>query len=91
MEVDMLDEYANKFKAIGHPVRLRIVMGLAKKECNVTKICEGLGLPQATISRHLALLRNLGIVEGVRDGHEICYSLVDDKIAKIVDLLMEEE
>ncbi len=87
----MYEEYANKLKAIGHPVRLRIVMGLAKKECNVTKICDGLDLPQATISRHLALLRNLGIVEGLRNGHEICYSLVDEKIAQIVDLLMEDE
>jgi len=87
----MIEEYANKLKAIGHPVRLMIVMGLAKKECNVTKICEGLDLPQATISRHLALLRNLGIVEGVRDGHEICYKLADKIIAKVVEVLMEEE
>jgi len=83
----MVKEYANKLKALGHPVRLQIVAGLSMKECNVTKICEGLNLPQATISRHLSLLRNLGIVEGVRKGQQICYSLVDDKVAKIIKII----
>lgn len=40
----MFDEYAVKFKALGHPVRLQIVTGLSKKECNVKKMCEALNL-----------------------------------------------
>ncbi|MCF7916654.1 MAG: metalloregulator ArsR/SmtB family transcription factor, partial [Candidatus Omnitrophica bacterium] len=49
-------------KVLGHPVRLRITEGLIKHECNVGKIVKALGLPQSTISQHLALLRNTGIV-----------------------------
>lgn len=83
----MFDEYAEKFKALGHPVRLQIVAGLLKKECNVKKMCEGLNLHQATVSRHLAILKAAKVVEGVRKGSEICYHLVDKKIEQIVNIL----
>ncbi|MBZ4643474.1 MAG: ArsR family transcriptional regulator, arsenate/arsenite/antimonite-responsive transcriptional [Deferribacteres bacterium] len=86
----MFDEYADKFKALGHPIRLKIVAGLAQKECNVTKMCEGLNLHQATVSRHLAILRSAGIVEGVRSGSEICYHIADSKIEKIINIIGDE-
>ncbi|MCB4205526.1 metalloregulator ArsR/SmtB family transcription factor [Deferribacterales bacterium Es71-Z0220] len=85
----MFDEYSEKFKALGHPVRLQIVAGLSKKECNVTKMCEGLNLHQATVSRHLSILKAAGIVEGVRNGSEICYHLVDKKVEQIINILGE--
>ena len=54
---------ADVLKVLGHPIRLKIVAGLCTQECNVKHIWECLGLPQATVSQHLALLKNKGIAK----------------------------
>jgi DNA-binding transcriptional ArsR family regulator len=51
---------AEVLKILGHPLRLKIVAGLCTQECNVKHIWECLGLPQATVSQHLALLKKQG-------------------------------
>jgi ArsR family transcriptional regulator len=78
---------AEILKVLGHPVRLKIVVGLCAKECNVKNIWECLGLPQATVSQHLALLKNKGIIAGKRDGAEVYYSVVHPFAKKIVSIL----
>jgi len=81
---------AEKLKAIAHPQRLCIVRGLIKNSCNVTKIQECMNLPQSTISQHLAKLRAAGIIEGERNGLEICYRVVDEEIKNIVCMLFPD-
>ena len=91
MEFDksrVFSDEAEVLKVLGHPVRLKIVAGLCTKECNVKYIWECLGLPQATVSQHLALLKNKGIISGARDGVEVHYSVVHPLAKKIVGLLM---
>jgi DNA-binding transcriptional ArsR family regulator len=91
MEFDksrVFSDEAEVLKVLGHPVRLKIVAGLCTKECNVKYIWECLGLPQATVSQHLALLKNKGIISGARDGVEVHYSVVHPLARKIVGLLM---
>lgn len=90
MNLEWFDTYSEKLKALGHPVRLKLVVGLMNNECNVTKICKGLDIPQATTSQHLAILKNKGIIKGRREGTSICYSIEDDGIKNILKLLMEE-
>lgn len=85
--MNLLTNYAGKFKALGHPVRLQIVIGLVSNECNVTKICKFLNLPQATISRHLQVLKASGIVKGERNGSEVCYHVIDKKIKRIISVI----
>lgn len=85
-EIDFVHE-AEILKVLGHPVRLKIVAGLCTKECNVKNIWECLGLPQATVSQHLALLKNKGIIEGKRGGAEVFYSVIDPFARKIVAIL----
>jgi ArsR family transcriptional regulator len=70
------DREAEILKVLGHPVRLMIVTGLMSQTCNVKKIWECLELPQATVSQHLALLKNKGIIEGRREGVEVFYHVV---------------
>jgi ArsR family transcriptional regulator len=74
-------------KVLGHPVRLKIVAGLCSRECNVKYIWECLGLPQATVSQHLALLKNKGIIEGRRDGAEVHYSVINPLAQRIIAAL----
>ncbi|MBY9078064.1 winged helix-turn-helix transcriptional regulator [Paenibacillus sp. HN-1] len=83
---------AELLKAIAHPVRLCIIKGLIDKgSCNVTYMQECLDLPQSTVSQHLQKLRSLGIVETQRSGLENYYSVRDDRIVRLVQLLLKEE
>jgi ArsR family transcriptional regulator len=78
---------AEILKVLGHPIRLKIVAGLCTHECNVKHIWECLGLPQATVSQHLALLKHKGIIEGKREGVEVHYSVVNPLAKKLISLL----
>jgi len=92
IEFDKMESYdreAEILKVLGHPVRLKIVAGLTTQTCNVKKIWECLGLPQATVSQHLALLKNKGVIEGRRDGVEVFYHVVSDEARRVVDSLFQ--
>jgi len=80
-------EEADILKVLGHPVRLKIVAGLCSQECNVKHIWECLGLPQATVSQHLALLKNKGVIEGKREGVEVRYSVVNPMVKKLIGII----
>lgn len=90
MEFDISRQFhdeAEVLKILGHPIRLKIVAGLCTKECNVKYIWECLGLPQATVSQHLALLKNKGIISGKREGVEVHYSVIHPLAKKIIATL----
>ena len=84
------EKFAEKLKALSHPYRLCIVKGLIENKCNVTKIQECLSIPQSTVSLHLAKLKSAGIIEGKRNGLEVCYSVVDEDIIEIVKYMMNK-
>ncbi len=70
-------QFAALFKALSEPVRLRIVyMMLQRGELCVCDIVDSLELSQSVVSRHLAYLRNNGLVSTRRDGVWIYYELV---------------
>lgn len=81
------NDEAETLKVLGHPIRLKIVAGLCTQECNVKHIWECLGLPQATVSQHLALLKNKGIIEGKREGVEVHYSVVSPLAKRLVQVI----
>ena len=84
-KTQQLTSLAELFKAVGHPVRLCIVLGLAEKgECNVGHMQHCLDCPQSTISQHLQKLRAAGIITARRQGLEVFYSIADQRIFKIV-------
>jgi len=90
MEFDISRKFnaeAEILKVLGHPIRLKIVAGLCTHECNVKHIWECLGLPQATVSQHLALLKHKGIIEGKREGVEVHYSVINPLAKKLIAML----
>ena len=78
------DRESEILKVLGHPIRLKIVAGLMSQSCNVKKIWECLGLPQATVSQHLALLKNKDIISGRREGVEVFYQVTSPQAKLIV-------
>lgn len=72
-------------KALGHPVRLKIVAGLMETGgCNVSKIVRQLGVPQSTVSQHLAKLRHAGVLSPRKNGVQICYCVNDRRVEALV-------
>lgn len=74
-----MEKTAQIFKALSEEIRLRILNLLRAGELCVCDLMAVLDLPQSTISRHLAYLRNAGWVEGRRQGLWMHYRLVADK------------
>lgn len=66
---------AKILKALAHPSRLLMVHELAEGERCVCELKEKVGSQMATVSRHLALLREAGIVEDEKRGNQVFYRL----------------
>lgn len=80
-----LQDLAKIFKALSHPIRLKITCGLVKKEtCNVNTMAERLGLPQPSVSQHLNVLKAAGIIEGCRKANQICYKVQSEAVKKFI-------
>ena len=75
--------------ALSDPTRILIIYTLAKGRLNVTQIAQELDLTQPTTSRHLKNLRQRGLVNTVREGNHVFYSLADPKLIDALDLLRE--
>ena len=73
-KADLL-EWARGFSLLSDSTRLGILSLLAKGPKNVTALCKALGLKQATVSNHLGLLRMGRLVNGVRQGKAVVYTM----------------
>jgi ArsR family transcriptional regulator len=74
-------------KAFSDPKRLMLVNLLRQGETTVNELTNRAVLPQAVVSRNLAVLRHYGVVQARRDGNRIYYSLTDNKIIEACDLV----
>lgn len=90
-----IESISQTFKALSDPIRLRIVYLLLEKEslC-VCEVVETLELSQSTVSRHLAYLKNSGLVRSWREGIWMHYALQAEalqmmKISKLKTVLEE--
>jgi DNA-binding transcriptional ArsR family regulator len=81
------ERISETFKALAHPARLEMVVGLIRNECNVAQIQKALGLPQSTISQHLRVLRNANVIKGRREGTKTCYRVIDARVRKFVKII----
>lgn len=66
------------FKALGDESRLRILAALAHETYCVCDLARRLGIPQPTLSHHLKILREIGLVKGEKDGQLTYCSLNDE-------------
>lgn len=76
-------------KAISHEGRLAILCRLSEGDCSVTELERLLSARQAAVSQQLARLRYEGLVSTRRDGKTIYYSLTDERVRKIIDLIYD--
>lgn len=83
-EADLVAKY---FRALGDPTRIRILELLdAEGELSVGELVERLGMPQPSISNHLACLRWCGFVAGRRAGRTIFNRVADERVSSVLEL-----
>ena len=87
MKKSQQEHKAQILKGFAHPVRLSIVELLAEKELCVKEIADLYPFDRTTISKHLAQLKKLNILEGVRDGLNIYYHLKMSGIPSLLQML----
>jgi DNA-binding transcriptional ArsR family regulator len=76
-------------QAVADVKRIQIMYALYEKARNVTSLAETLETPQPTISRHLALLRERGLVVGERDGSWVIFRLTDERVIAVLDIMRQ--
>ena len=76
---------ATTLQALATPSRLMILGRLREGSATVGELAEAVQMEQSAVSHQLRLLRNLGLVDGVRQGRSIVYSLYDNHVAELLD------
>lgn len=79
--------HAEICQALSDPNRILILYELHSGPRNVGELAETLGLSQPTVSRHLKVLRERGVVLTQREGTSVYYSLTDARVIEALDLL----
>lgn len=75
------------FKALGHPSRLQMVLALSKGERCVCDLVELTGLGWSTVSRHLSVLKDVGVVDDDKRGLQVFYRLTLPCVARFIACL----
>lgn len=86
MDNKVYEMQAEYFKALSHPVRIRIVDYLKERERCVCEIVPYLKEEQSNISRHLAALKRAGILTSRKEGVSVYYKVEDENVYKILAL-----
>ena len=89
MEDRAYDLRAGFLKALGSPVRLRILATLRDGERNVCELMDALGICQSTISCNLGVLRTSGVVVDRKEGTSVYYRASDERVYALIGLLDE--
>jgi DNA-binding transcriptional ArsR family regulator len=76
---------AEFFKALSHPLRIRILDALRKGEVGVNDLCTRLDVEQSNLSQQLAILRTRNIVATRKDGQNVYYSVQDPELFVLLD------
>jgi ArsR family transcriptional regulator len=84
--MDVMDQDVMRLRALAHPVRLGMMRQLAARPetcaCDFTEV---FSVSQPTISQHLKVLREAGLVRTRRRGTQICYSIDNDALRTLSD------
>jgi DNA-binding transcriptional ArsR family regulator len=81
--------HASLCSALADPWRILLLYTLNESPCTVNDIAARLGMSQPTTSRHLKILREQGLVRATRQGANVEYAVVDQRLIEALDLLRE--
>jgi ArsR family transcriptional regulator len=84
LDAETDEALASLAKALAHPVRVQIVRILARTEgCVCGDLVEQLPLAQSTVSQHLKVLKDAGLIRGTIDGPRVCYCIDPEGLRRL--------
>jgi ArsR family transcriptional regulator len=90
LDSDSDEALATLAKAIAHPVRVQIVRTLARMDgCVCGDLVDQISLAQSTVSQHLKVLKDAGLVRGTIDGPRVCYCIDPEGLRRLRVLVAE--
>jgi DNA-binding transcriptional ArsR family regulator len=81
--------HAQVCQGLADPKRILILYALADGPRRVTDLADALGVPQPTVSHHLKILRERGLVVAKQEGTAVYYALADERVIQALDLLRD--
>jgi DNA-binding transcriptional ArsR family regulator len=81
---EYLTKSAEVIKCLGHPLRLRLLEALERREMTVSDLQEYAGVSQASVSQQLGILRGRGVVDSRREGVYVYYRITEPKVSSIL-------
>ena len=84
---ELLPGIVERLRALADESRLRILVRLREGEANVTTLAEELGIAQASVSKHLAVMRQVGIVDVTRQGTFSFYRIKDESVFEMCEIV----
>ena len=86
IQQDATGELAVLCKALGHPARIKILQHLLTEDrCICGRIVEVLPLAQSTVSQHLKILKESGLVQGEVEGPKTCYCIDKNTLSRLFE------
>ena len=82
-----IDLVAERFRALGEPARLNIMVALRPRECTVSELVETTGMGTANVSKHLQVLYAAGFVTRRKEGLYVYYGLDGDDVFQLCDTM----
>lgn len=80
------DMYVRIYKALAHPIRIKIVRTLRDGPLCVCTLNENVEFSQSNLSQHLKILKDAGILKSEKDGIKILYSIKDNEVKNVLDI-----
>ncbi len=87
MSPEALQMVAERFKLLGEPIRLRILLNLQAGEMSVGEITEAVESSQPNVSKHLKMMQSADIISRRQEGNTVYYGIADRSIFELCDLV----
>ena len=82
---DLVELIARRFRVLGEPMRIKLLDRLREGEASVNELAEGLDASQQNVSKHLAVLAEVGILGRRKEGTHVYYRIADEGVFALCD------
>ena len=81
----LVELIARRFRAIGEPMRIRLLDRLRDGEATVGELADGVGATQQNVSKHLSVLADAGVLGRRKEGNHVYYRIVDEGVLTLCE------
>jgi len=82
---ELAELIARRFRVLGEPMRIRLLDRVREREATVGELSEALGASQQNVSKHLAVLAEVGILGRRKQGNHVYYRIVDEGVLALCE------